>query len=455
MTDRQQQLVRSVEVHRQKIFDAERWIWAHPQVGFTEWEAHGYLVERFEELGYVLTPAGNIPGFYTDVDTGRPGPKLCLIAELDALDVAAHPEAVNGMSHCCGHNAQCAALLGVAAALKEPGALEGLSGSIRLMLVPAEELIQLSFREELRSQGVISYMGGKVEFMHRGFFDDVDLAMMVHGSVKDNGGTLDFFCSKGNNGCIAKTVRFKGKSAHAGGSPHMGINAQYAAMLGIQACNDLRETFQDKETIRFHPIMLGAKCAVNVIPDEMVIETFVRGSSVEAIQRENNKINRAFTGAALAMGARVELHDRPGYSPEFHDPHFMKVVEQCCIDLVGAERIAFDDRWGTGSSDFGDLTCVMPGVQLTATGASGAAHAPTYMVTDPERLCVNAAKAQLLTADALLRDGAAEAKAIVANYKPTFPSIKAFFETVDKLFLDKEAVTYDEQGRATVDYLNL
>lgn len=106
MTERQQQLVQNVEKHRQMILDAERWLWAHPQTGFTEWEAHNYLVEKYEALGYTLTLAGNIPGFYTEVDTGRPGPKLAIFGELDALDIANHPESVNGMTHCCGHNGQ-------------------------------------------------------------------------------------------------------------------------------------------------------------------------------------------------------------------------------------------------------------------------------------------------------------------------------------------------------------
>lgn len=53
-------------------------------------------------------------------------------------------------------------------------------------------------------------------------------------------------------------------------------------MLGLQACNDLRETFQEKDTIRFHPIMMGVNCAVNIIPDEMKIESYVRGRSLEA-----------------------------------------------------------------------------------------------------------------------------------------------------------------------------
>ena len=188
MTPRQEQIVRNVERSRELIITALDWLWQHPQTGFTEWEASDYLKEKFQALGYELTLAGNIPGFYTDIDTGIPGPRLCIMGEMDALDIANHPESVNGMTHCCGHHAQSAALLGIAAALKAPGALDGLCGSIRLMATPAEEMIQLEFREELRRQGVIKYYSGKVEFMSRGFFDGVDIALMVHGDRTHHGG---------------------------------------------------------------------------------------------------------------------------------------------------------------------------------------------------------------------------------------------------------------------------
>lgn len=49
--------------------------------------AHDYLVEKYEALGYTLVKAGNIPGFYTDVETGKPGPKVAIFGELDALDI--------------------------------------------------------------------------------------------------------------------------------------------------------------------------------------------------------------------------------------------------------------------------------------------------------------------------------------------------------------------------------
>ena len=453
MTERQQCMIEHVNCNRNMILEAERWLWAHPQTGFTEWQANEYLTEKFESLGYTLTQAGNIPGFYTDLDTGRPGPTLCIMGELDALDIANHPESVNGMTHCCGHHAQCAALLGVAAALKQPGALDGMCGKIRLMVVPAEEMIQLGFRENLRKEGTIAFFGGKIELMRRGFYDGVDLAFMVHGGVAGPGKNTEFSCTSGNNGCIMKTVKFKGKSSHAGGSPHLGINAQYAAMLGMQAANNLRETFQEKDMIRFHPIVMGANCAVNIIPDEIVLESHVRAKTIAAIKKENVKLNRAMAGAALAMGAGVEISDRPGHSPAYHDPAFMQLAEQCCKDLVGDDKVAFDYKaWQTGTSDFGDVTQVMPGVQFNCMGASGTVHGIDYQVSDPERLCVNSAKAQLFVADALLGNGAAAAKEIIENYHPVYASISEYLESINELILDKDVVKYEEDGNVSVDF---
>ncbi|MDY2861002.1 MAG: amidohydrolase [Oscillospiraceae bacterium] len=455
--DKKQRIIKAAEANRQIAFEAERYIWKHPQTGYTEWIANEYLIEKFEALGYKLVRAdqdpkhGKIPGFYTDVDTGRPGPTLCIMGELDALDIANHPESVNGMCHSCGHNAQAATMLGLAATLKtDPSILDGLFGKIRLMLVPAEEMIQLAFRSNLIKEGTISYMGGKVEFLHRGYYDGVDLALMVHsGNLGDK---YDFSCGQGNNGCMAKVITYKGKSSHAGGAPHEGINAQYAAMLGLQACNDLRETLQEKDTIRFHPIMKGVNCAVNIIPDEMVIESYVRGSNIEAMKRENKKFNRALAGAAAAIGCELHIDDKPGYSPEIHDVAYMQLVEEVCKDLAGADRVNFEyDSWSTGSSDFGDLTCVMPGIQFTSAGASGTAHGINYYLTDPERLLINSIKAQLLVADKLLKDDAAKAKEIVANYKAPYASIPEYLDAIGDFILDRDVVEYEENGNVKLN----
>ena len=388
--------------------------------------------------------AGDIPGFYVDIDTGRPGPCLAIMGELDALDIANHPESVNGMTHCCGHNCQCAEMVGIAAALKEPGALDGLCGKIRLMLVPAEEMIQLEFRKGLIDEGKIKYLGGKPEFMRRGYFDGVDLSLMVH---TDNNNDYDFTCQDGFNGIIAKILTYKGRSSHAGGSPEDGINAQYAATLGLDGCNALRETFRDEDHIRFHPILKGVKSAVNIIPDEMRIESYTRGKGLYAYVSANRKLNRALAAGAVAMGAQLHICDMPGYATEYHDHMFMDLCQKCCEDLSGKEKVKFDhNAWSKGSSDFGDLTMVMPGVQFYANGHTGLGHGIDFCVADPERACVNPAKAELFIADALLSDGAAKAKEILAQYEPPFASIREYLDFIDTLYMDKDVITYTEKG---------
>ena len=59
----------------------------------------------------------------------------------------------------------------------------------------------------------------------------------------------------GSVGCMAKQITYKGVASHAGGSPWAGRNALYAANCGLNAINAIRETFQESDIIRVHPII--------------------------------------------------------------------------------------------------------------------------------------------------------------------------------------------------------
>lgn len=428
-----------VRKHRQTILDTERYIWAHPETGFKEWNTTKYLAEIFENAGYELHMAGNIPGFYTDLDTGRPGPRILIMGEMDALLMPDHPDAVNGCAHACGHNAQCAALVGTALALKEPGALDGLCGSIRLMAVPAEELIEVEFRESLRQQGTIHYLGGKVEFLYRGYMDGCDIAYLLHATpAKD--ADLDCYDS---NGCMTKEIIYQGAASHAGGSPHTGINALYAATLGLQAINSIRETFRDDEHVRVHPIVTNGGNAVNIIPSEARISTYVRGASIESMKKNNRKVTQALAGAAVSLGARIQVRDRPGYAPLLNDPGLVKLAEEVGGKLLGPDRVNMHRSWGSGSTDMGDLSCVMRTIHPHIGGASGRGHGDNYQITNPELACVTGAILQVLFAVELLKNGAKRAKEILAGPPLRYESKEAYFSDMDRFIRDEDLVTYE------------
>ena len=439
-------IIDCIDKYRALILEAERYIWKNPETGYKEYKTNEYMKTKFKELGYEITEAEGITGFFTVVDTGREGPELLILGELDSIMCKTHKEAdpETGAVHACGHNAQCAALLGIAAALKEPGVLDDLCGRIRLCAVPAEELLEISYRSKLKAEGKIKYYGGKSEFLYRGYFDNVDLAFMVHTSNH-------FSVHLGSVGCMAKNIIYKGKAAHAGGSPWNGCNALYAASCGLNAVNAIRETFREPDLIRVHPIVTHGGDVVNNIPGEVSLESYVRGSSFEAITEANRKISRAFSGAALSLGANIEIIDIPGYAPLLNDKGMIDVAAEAFKMVSDTDEFDIQNVMSSGSTDMGDLSCIMPVIHPYAGGCSGVGHGSDYEIKDPEKACVMSAKWQLAMAYLLLSSGAGRAKKIISEFKPRFASKEEYFAYVDKLNQSGDRIEYDyDNGCAKV-----
>lgn len=440
------ELSAAVEKHSQLILDAERYIWKNPETGYKEYKTSAYMAENFQKLGYELNMAEGITGFTTVLDTGKPGPTILVLGELDSIICPDHPESdpTTGAVHSCGHHAQCAALLGVAAALKEPGMLDKFCGKIMLCAVPAEELLEIEYRNNLKAQGKIRYLGGKSEFLSRGYFDGVDLAFMVHTATTYGVGT-------GAVGCIAKQIIYKGVAAHAGGSPWKGRNALYAATCGLNAINAIRETFQESDIIRVHPIITNGGAMVNAIPEKAVLESYIRGASFNAIVKANKKVNQALCGAALSIDTNVEIIDSPGYAPLIYAEDFRQVAKEAAGLAIPEYEFKLWSSFSSGSTDMGDLCCIMPVLHPNAGGATGKGHGNDYQIADPIAACVGSAKMQLGMLLILLSDDAKRAKEIIASYKAPFASKEEYLAFMDSLARTGDRITYLEDGTAKVD----
>ena len=435
----------AVENVRELIVNTEKFIFEHPETGYKEKVTSKYLEDVFEGLGYTLTRAVDITGFYTVIDTGRKGPEILVLAELDSIICPEHPasDPVTGAAHSCGHNAQCAALVGIAAALRDEQILKNMCGKIRLCAVPAEELLEIEYRKELVKKGIIKYLGGKSEFLHRGYFDGVDIAFMVHTST-------NYSVNAGSVGCIAKNIIYKGVAAHAGGAPWNGVNALYAASCGINAVNALRETFQEQDIIRFHPIITNGGSMVNAIPETVALESYVRGKSFKAISEENKKINRALCGAALSIGANVEIIDIPGYSPLVNDKGMIDLCADAAAIAIPQYEFKVQDRYSSGSTDMGDLSTIMPVVHPYAAGACGKAHGNDYKIKNVQSACIDNAKWQLTMLRLLLENNAERAYSILREYTPIFNSKEEFLSFLDSQNSFGNRIIYNEDNTATV-----
>lgn len=440
-----------IDSHRSEMEAVLEYLEDHAATGYEEWEASDYLADLYEKLGYTLKRAENIPGFYTDIDTNRPGPKVLVFCELDGLTIPDHPHARKdtGAAHGCGHHAQCAALYGVAAALRNTEVLEGLCGSIRLCVVPAEEGSATKQRtlEKLMDKGIVRYLGGKREFYRRGYFDDCDLAFMIH----TGGGSHKFTIKSGCNGGIRKIARFTGKAAHAG-APRHGINALQAANLALSSINVLRDTFNNYDFVRVNSILTEAGNVVNAVPGSTVMESQIRANNVKALNDINRKIGRAIAASAAAIGARVQISDIPGYLPGHYDENLIDVMLEGMAEVVGEDKAKYvTEPWDTGCTDMGDISLLMPAVHAFGSGGAGAAHGPTYRIADFDSACMDSAKAQVAILRKLLENNAQKARFVVEHADPYFKSREEYTKHLDSLFSERDAVIYNENGGVILD----
>ncbi|NKB71838.1 MAG: amidohydrolase [Candidatus Latescibacteria bacterium] len=404
-----------------------------PELGFKEVRTADRVKEVFADLQLEYQEGLALTGVKAVLRGGQSGPRLALMGELDALLVPDHPRAdpSTGAAHACGHNAQIAGLMGATMGLVDAGVLPHLSGSVALFAVPAEEYVEIDYRMGLVRQGQTTFLAGKPELLQQGFFDDIDMAVMIHTSSRE-GQEGAFGVGASCNGFIAKNIRFIGRAAHAGGTPHRGVNALNAAQLALSAINAQRETFRDEDCVRVHPIITKGGDLVNIVPAEVRLETYVRGKSEEAILDAAAKVDRALKGAAMAMGAQVEIETVPGFMPLRNDPGLCQLFRANGEQLFGAGSYC-DFPHSGGSTDAGDLSQVMPVLHPQMSGAAGAVHEPNWYIADPDSGYLAPAKALAMMAVDLLADGAREGTKILQESVPAL-SRQAYLKRQKSLF---------------------
>ena len=412
----------AIDKNRDQIVALGDSIFSEPELGYKEFKTSEKIKKAFDEMGYKYQDGVAITGVVAPLKGKESKIRVAVMGEMDAVVAPGHRCAnkETGAAHSCGHNCMCAGLVGVGYAFAGTGIMEELSGDVVLMAVPAEEYVEIEYRNELKKAGKIWFLGGKQEFVKLGVFDDIDIMIMQHTSTFDGTGVKGV-CGGTGNGFMGKLVRYIGKEAHAGGAPHLGINALNAAQIGLMAVNANRETFQDKDHIRVHPIITKGGDLVNVVPADVRIETYVRGANVDAILDASAKVSRAFKAGADAVGAKCEITDLPGYLPTIQNYDLFDIMYENMKEVFGDEKfVRYENTAGGGSTDAGDISYLMPMIHSYFIGAEGIGHSENYEIADKDIAYIAAAKCLAMTAIDLLADGAELGLKVKANFKPTF-----------------------------------
>ncbi|MDZ7671615.1 MAG: amidohydrolase [Halanaerobiales bacterium] len=390
-----------VDENKGEIIKLTKDLFEHPETGYKEYKTSELIKEKFRKLNFDIEEEIAITGIKTSLGNVKK-PHIAVLGELDAIIDKDHPKANEyGVVHSCGHNNQIGIMFGVALALKKTRLMESLNGTVDFIATPAEEYIELEFREKLKKDKKIKYFGGKQELISRGYFDDVDLALMVHSF--DTGEMKDVIVGPSGNGFIAKKVKFFGKKAHAGSSPEEGINALNAAVLAINNINAQRDTFLDSDNVRVHPIITKGGDVVNTVPSDVRMETYVRARTLDSIIDTNKKVDRALKAAAIAMGAEVEIKDYPGYLPLLSYDSLVDLFIKNSDQIIDKNRIIRSKKF-SGSFDMGDLSHIMPVLHPFFGGVKGGLHTSEFKTVDYELAVIKPAKVLIKTIIDILTD---------------------------------------------------
>lgn len=395
---------------------------AMPELGFQEVKTSAWLLAQLQEhfpdaaiqTGLALT------GLIATLELGpaQPGckaPHIALICEMDSIICPAHPEAdpASGAAHACGHHFQIAVAL-CAFMLVAKLRAKGVCGRVSLYALPAEEYADFAFREELCRKGSIRSYSGKQEFIRLGLFRDVDAALMVH--AHPNSAPCTFYTNGTSLGFTAKNITFTGKAAHAS-TPWLGINALNAATIALQCIHASRELFPDEDHIRIHPIITHGGDLVNVVPEKVQMETFVRGASLPAIQRAAAITDRALQGAASAMGAKVDIQNKAGYLPLMQSTGLTALFERA-LGMVPGLNPCIQQADLPGSTDMGDLSHLLPCIHPGIGGFAGNLHTSEFAIQQAGRTTVNTAMALAATTALLLANNGEELAALQQGFTP-------------------------------------
>ena len=321
----------------------------YPELGLQEEKTSARIQEELQEMGipYEVVGHRNVVG---RIDGGRPGKKLAIRADIDALPVQEEIESeykstVPGVMHACGHDAHAATLLGAAKCLME--IKDTLAGTVYLCFQVAEEISGNGPQEiaaYLQEQGGVDRIIGN----HVAAPLPVGMAIALKGTQ-----------FAGN--CQWK-LTVTGRGGH-GSRPDQSIDPIRPAAMILNQITMIPSSYYDPfRTIVISPCMIHAGTAYNIIPDTCTIEGNLRYFHPEDLDIVLAKITQIAEHTAAAFGASAKL-EKIAYCPPVVNDEDSAALAREVIAEIGTQLYEMPTP-NTGSDDFSFLTSVFPGVYV-------------------------------------------------------------------------------------------
>ncbi|WP_140726396.1 M20 family metallopeptidase [Pseudomonas sp. Hp2] len=365
----------------------------HPELSNREVRTSAKVAEHLRKLG--LKPRTGIAhhGVVAIIKGGRPGPRIALRADMDALPVTEQTglpfaskatseyrgETV-GVMHACGHDAHTAILLGVADALV--AMRERLPGEVMLIFQPAEE------GAPGNEEGGASLMlkeGLFADFKPEAVFGLHVFSSVQAGQIAVRGGPLMAASDRFN-------IKVVGRQTH-GSAPWNGIDPIVAAADLIGAAQTVvsrrANIARQPAVVSFGAIKGGIR--YNIIPDDVEMVGTIRTFDEGMRQQIFADLKTVAEHTAAAHGATAEAHvpDQDGNPATVNDPALTARMLPSLQAVVGKDNV-YEPPLQMGAEDFSFYAREVPGlfffVGATSPGIDPATapsnHSPKFLLDE-------------------------------------------------------------------------
>ena len=309
------------------------------EVGFALPKTQEIVKRELKNMGYKPKTCGKA-GLVAFTLGKKQGKTVLLRADMDALPIREESglpfAAKNGNMHACGHDMHTAMLLGAAKLLKSIE--KELSGRVKFMFQPAEELLQ-----------------GAADMIKNGVLSDPkpDMALMLHvlAGTKLPTGTVVVSSA----GASAPAVDFfsiyiKGKGCH-GASPADGVDALTVAariVLGLEEI--LAREISAGEPAVLTVGVLQAGSAANVIADVAEIKGTLRCFDEKVRENMKKRLTEIAKGVGGAFRASIKVEFDSGAPALVNNEGLCKSGLAAAKALFNADMVYASEELKCGKS---------------------------------------------------------------------------------------------------------
>lgn len=354
-----------------------RWLHAHPELGFEERTTSDLVARLLTKWGFTVARGVGRTGVVGSLSVGGGPRRIGLRADMDALPITEctdlpYASRRIGVMHACGHDGHTATVLAAARVL---AATRGFSGTLHVILQPAEE-----------------GLGGAQAMLDDGLFErfPCDRLYGFHNTPGLEAGRFGVRDGAANASQDTALITLKGRGGH-GARPHLAIDPVVAAAHLVLALQTLvsRETHPDEMAI----VTVGSLHAgevPNVIGEtaELRLSVRSRNEAVRATLRERIAAVARDQAAVHRAEARVEYQSL--HPVTMNDPVAADLVRHVVLEFGGPAALVSNWPASTASDDMGLLLQRVPGCYFNAGNGLGVApgkggcpvHHPRYDFND-------------------------------------------------------------------------